>query len=292
MWFGLLSALVCAVCYGVATPLQAVAARSTADEHAGVDPGLLVRLLRQWRYLAGLGLDGLGFLTQLVALRSLPLFVVQAVMSGSIAVTAVLAARWFGMRLSRTEWWAVAVLCAGLALLGLSARTEGTAHVGFSFHLGLLIAAVVCVLAGLAVGRLPTGSRTALLGLVSGLGFGLVGIAGRIISNLHVGALAIDPAVYAVVVAGVVGALFYATAMQRGGVVAATAMMVLGETVLPAIIGVTMLGDQARAGWQPVAAVGFVVAVASAVLLARFGGVEQASGEDPAADAVGVSSSD
>jgi drug/metabolite transporter (DMT)-like permease len=286
----MVSAVLCAVCYGVATPLQAVAARATSDDRAGVDPGLLVKLLGQWRYVLGLGLDVLGFLTQLAALRSLPLFVVQAVMSGSIAVTAVIAARWFRMTLSVAEWSAVAVMCLGLALLGLSAKSEGTGHAGFAFHLGLLVAAVVFVLAGLAAGRLPTGPRTALLGLVSGLGFGVVGIAGRVIPSLAPGVLVTDPATYAVIVAGVVGALFYATAMQRGGVVAATAMMVLGETVLPAIIGVTMLGDQARSGWQSIAVGGFVLAVASAVLLARFGSVEQSPPRDGAAQSVGVGS--
>ena len=43
-----------------------------------VDPGLIVRLLRQWRFVASLGIDLLGFLAQLVALRRLPLFAVQA----------------------------------------------------------------------------------------------------------------------------------------------------------------------------------------------------------------------
>ncbi|HWC83770.1 MAG TPA: hypothetical protein VG756_27745 [Pseudonocardiaceae bacterium] len=287
MWFGLVSALACALCYGVATPMQAAAARSTADDRAGIDPGLLVRLLGQWRYLLGLGLDGLGFLTQLAALRSLPLFVVQAVMSASIAVTAVLAVRWFGMRMSSVEWSAVGVLCAGLGLLGLSAQGEGAGHASFGFHLGLLIAAVACVLAGIAVGRLPTGPRTALLGLVAGLGFGVVGLAGRVIPSLSPAVLVRDPAVYAVIVAGIVGALFYATAMQRGGVVAATAMMVLGETVLPALIGVLVLGDRARAGFAPVAVLGFVIAVSAAVLLARFGEVPKPLQDK---ESVGVSS--
>ena len=289
MWFGLISALACAVCYGTATPLQAAAARAASDDRAGVDPGLIVRLLGQWRYLCGLGLDVLGFVTQLAALRTLPLFVVQAVMSASIAVTAVLATRWFGMRLSGTEWGAVGVLCVGLTLLGLSAHDQGTGHAGPRFHLALLIAALVFVAAGVGAGRLPTGPRTALLGLISGLGFGVVGLAGRVIPSLAPGILLRDPATYAVIVAGVVGALFYATAMQRGGVVAATAKRVHGETVLPALIGVLMLGDHARAGFAPVAVSGFVIAVAGAVALARFGEVPKPKLDN---DSVGVVNSD
>ena len=60
---GLLLALGCSVCYGTATVLQAAATRSVdaGDSDSGVDAALLLRALRQWRYLVGIGLDGLGF---------------------------------------------------------------------------------------------------------------------------------------------------------------------------------------------------------------------------------------
>jgi hypothetical protein len=51
----------------------------------------------------------------------------------------------------------------------------------------------------------------------------------------------------------------------------ATAAVVLAETIPPAIIGVVFLGDQTRPGLSVVAWGGFVLAVASAVMLARFG---------------------
>ena len=63
MLIGLLLALGCSVCYGTATVLQAAATRSvnSGDSDSGVDAALLLRALRQWRYLVGIGLDGLGF---------------------------------------------------------------------------------------------------------------------------------------------------------------------------------------------------------------------------------------
>lgn len=70
-------ALGAAVCFGTATVFQAVAARAAAGPAeagrggAGTDAALLLRALRQWCYLAGLTLDGLGFLLQIAALRSL-----------------------------------------------------------------------------------------------------------------------------------------------------------------------------------------------------------------------------
>src|SRR5208337_1815778 len=70
-----------------------------------------------------------------------------------------------------------------------------------------------------------------------------------------------------------------------GSVTVATAAVVLAETIPPAVIGVVFLGDQTRPGLAVVAWAGFFLAVASAVMLARFGEAHHA--EDVAmADAV------
>ncbi|HEX3648370.1 MAG TPA: hypothetical protein VHV49_08075 [Pseudonocardiaceae bacterium] len=268
MWVGLVCALFSAVCYGTAAALQAVAARAAKDDRPGVDPRLLLRMLRQWRFVGSLGLDWVGFAAQAVALRSLPLFVVQSAQAASIAVTAVCAARWFRLTLSRTEWTSVAAVCAGLALLGASASSQGAGHAFPAFHYGLLFASVLLVTGGVLAGRLTDQARTVMLGLCAGLLFGLLGIAVRVVS---LPGLLADPATYAVAVAGVTGGWLYASAMQRGSVVGATAVVLLGETVPPALIGLLFLGDHARPGWLPAAGAGFAVALAGALLLARFG---------------------
>jgi drug/metabolite transporter (DMT)-like permease len=270
MWFGLACALLAAVAYGIASVLQAIAARSTQDSSGGVDPRLLVRVLRQWRYLLGLGLDLLGFLAQLTALRVLPLFLVQAALAASLAVTA-LTTLTLGVRLGRREWTAVVVVCAGLALLGASAQAEGSAPVGPGFHLALPVVTVLLGGAGLLAGRARPGVRTPALGLVAGLCFGVVAVSGRVITSLDPLRLLTDPAVYTVAAAGVLAMLFYATALQRGSVTAATAMMVLGETVAPSAVGALLLGDTTRPGFGLLALTGFALAVVAALALARFG---------------------
>jgi drug/metabolite transporter (DMT)-like permease len=281
MWVGLISALFAALCYGVASTVQAVVAQGTKDDKHGVDPRLLVRLLRQWKYLASVALDLVGLVAQIAALRTLPLFLVQAALSASIAVTAVLAVKWFGVRLSGVEWSAVGVVCAGLALLGLSAESQGAGEGSRAFHWWLLIAAILLAGVGWLVGRLPDSRRTPLLGVVSGLEFGALGLALRVIPNFDILKLLTDPATYTVVVAGIVAGLFYASALQRGGVVVATAMMLIGETIPPAVLGVWLLGDHARPGWTPVAIAGFVVAVGGACLLARFGEITKPEQKAP-----------
>ncbi len=118
-------ALGAAVCFGTATVLQAMAARAANTGEGGGEAALFLRAVRQWRYLAGLALDGLGFLLQVAALRSIPLYTVGAALASSLAVTAVVAARLLRVRLSGGEWGAVALVCTGLALLGVASGTEG-----------------------------------------------------------------------------------------------------------------------------------------------------------------------
>ncbi|MFD9890786.1 hypothetical protein ACFWY9_15680 [Amycolatopsis sp. NPDC059027] len=273
MWWGLLCALGAACAYGVASVMQAVAARAAdngGDDRAGVDPRLLVRVLGQWRFVVGVGLDVLGFVAQIAALHVLPLFVVQAALAASLAVTAV-AARVLGIRLGGREWAAVGLVCAGLALLGTSAESEGSDPVGLGFRLVLIGAVVVLGIGGFVAGKAGRRVRTPALGLVAGLCFGAVAIAGRVIPSLAPLDLLTDPATYTVVVAGPMAMLFYATALQRGSVTTSTAMMVLGETVFPSLIGIFALGDRTRPGFAIVAVAGFVLAVAAALALARFG---------------------
>lgn len=285
----MLCALFAAVCYGVASAVQAVAARATRDDGRGVDPRLLFRLLRQWRYLASLGLDVVGLVAQVTALRMLPLFLVQSAMAASIVATALIATRWFGMRLSRPEWLSVAVVCAGLAMLGAAAQSQGGGHGAHKFHYGLLVFTVVLALLGIAAGRMADPARTAALGLISGLGFGALGTAIRVLPSLAIPDLIRDPAIYAAIVAGILAGWFYASALQRGGVVAATAMMLIGETVPPSAIGVLLLGDHTRHGWAPIAVAGFVVALVGALALARFGEIGSEEPK-PEAEPMGVSS--
>jgi hypothetical protein len=129
----------------------------------------------------------------------------------------------------------------------------------------------VLAAAGIAAGKASRRLRTPALGLVAGLSFGVVAIAGRIIPSLAPLDLLTDPATYTVAVAGGMAMLFYATALQRGSVTTSTAMMVLGETVFPSLVGVLVLGDRTRPGFAVVAIAGFALAVAAALALARFG---------------------
>ncbi|AKA05646.1 membrane protein [Streptomyces noursei ZPM] len=272
MLLGMICALASAVCFGTASVFQAVAARDTpAGTGSGVDARLLLRVLTQWRYLLGLALDGLGFLLELVALRTLPIYTVGAALAATLAVTAVVAAPVLGTRLKRAEWSAVAVVCGGLALLALSSGTEGHRTGGPALRIGVLAFALALLAGGALAGRLPDRARAAALGLGSGFGFGVVEVAVRLIDGFGPADLLTNPATYALLVGGGAAFLLLTAALQRGSVTTATAGMVIGETLGPALVGVAWLGDRTRDGLAPLTVTGFALAVAGALALARFG---------------------
>jgi drug/metabolite transporter (DMT)-like permease len=273
--FALLAAAGSAVSYGFASVLQAIGAKSAPDSGT-VDPRLLARLVRQTPFVIGILFDMGGAALQFIALRTLPLFLVQATQSANLAVTAVLAVPLLKARLYARHWWAVVGVCAGLAMLAFSAGEENAKEPSFAFRLGLLACVAVLTAAGLIAGRLEKksdgsvlGSST--LGAVAGLGFGLTALGARSLTNLSLSHVIRDPALYAIIGGGVTGFLFFATGLQRGAVTAVSAAVVVGETALPALVGVLALGDHTRPGFAPLAVIGFLLAVAGALALSRFG---------------------
>src|SRR5947199_5140147 len=269
MLLGLFAALASSVCYGVATVLQAVSARA-APHTADVDPRLLLRLSRQVPFVAGVALDVIGFGLQFLALRLVPLFLVQAAMSANLAVTALLAVPVLRVRLGRRDWTAMAMVCLGLALLALAAGPEGHRDPHRPARFILPACVLLLAAAGFAAGRLPDPARSAVLGAVAGLGFGVVALAARMLPGFTSGRMISDPATYALVGGGIIAFLFFATGLQ-GAVTVTTAAVVVGETTAPAAVGVVWLGDQVRRGFVPVGLTGFLLALTGALLLARFG---------------------
>jgi drug/metabolite transporter (DMT)-like permease len=270
MIIGLLAAALSAVCYGIASVLQASAAQTEHDA-GGVDARLLARLARRGPFVAGLVLDVIAFAGQFVALRYLAVFVVQAVQAGNLAVTAIAAVPLLGARLAGREWAAIAAVCGGLVLLAVASGSDRVAPVGMAVRWWLLAAAVAMTIFGLVVGRLTIRFAPVMLGFVAGLGFGIVALSARVLTDLRIGHLVSDPALYALGIGGFVSFLFYATALQRYAVTTVTAAVIIAETLFPALVGVVVLGDGTRPGFVPVAVLGFVVSICGAIQLARFG---------------------
>ncbi len=285
MTLGLLAAITAALGYGLASVLQAKAAESTASagEAAPTFRSTITTMLSAV-FILGLCLDGIAFVANLVAARELPLFLAQPIVSANLIVTAVAAGLFLGVVLTRRERVAVVVVVLALVALALTAGEEGGPTSGWAgrnhdlMHWGVLLVAIVLMVGGLVLVRVASGPAVAAAaGLMAGALFGVMVVAVRIadgIDPFSVTALLADPAVYAVVLAGVGGFYLFTVALQTGSVNAAAAALVVGETVIPAVVGMVLLGDQVRAGWWAVAVLAFVAAVGGAVTIALAGSAQ------------------
>ncbi len=267
MILGLGCALFAAVAYGSASVLQAVAAQRT-EQGSGLDPRLMVRLARSVPYLSGLGLDLAGFVASLVALRTLPLFLVQSAVASSVGVTAVIAAA-IGVRLRGREVASLIVLAAGLVMLALSAQPEQGAPITLTYRWGLLASVVLLGAAGAIAARHGGRSSAPALAFLAGLAFTVVAVSARSLAlPSPLWQIVADPGLWAILAHSALGMLLFATALQRGSVTTAVALMFAVETVVPAVIGLAFLGDRTRAGYAPIAAVGFILTIAGTLALA------------------------
>ncbi len=280
MTWGLLSALAAAVAFGVGALLQAMAARREPAT-SGVDLRLLFRLLRHPAYVVAVLLYLSGFLLHLVALRTAPLFLAQAVISSSVAVTAVLAARVVAAPFGRVEQVAVVGVCVGLFVLAVAADSHGQVSTAPGERSLLLVSAAAVVGLGWLVGRFHGEAASTVLSLLSGCGYAVVAVAARVVPDLDPGTLVRDPATYALVVSGPVAFLLYSTALQRAGVLVTTSALVVTQTAVPALVGVALLGDQVRAGWGVGAVLAFGLALTCVYTLARRDSLAEPSAGSP-----------
>jgi hypothetical protein len=258
-----------ALCYGAGSVLEQVGARREAPA-GSLDPRLLLRLTRRLPWLAGAGADVAGWLLCLAALRTLPLFAVQAAVAASVGITALLSRAVFGVRLTRGHRVALVVLGAGLLLLGLAAAPERSRQLDGIARVVLAVGPAVVAAAAFPLARSAQGDAgAARLGMLAGLAFSGTAVVGRV---LHVPAhpltLAWDPLAWALLGYGLLGTLLFALALQRGSATAASAALFAVETVVPAAVGLALLGDQARPAFGPLALAGFLATVGAALALA------------------------
>lgn len=273
MGIGLAAGLVAAVLYGVAAPLQAIAARRLPD-----GPFLLVLRSgsRDRLMFVSVVLYLLGWVLQVVAVVRLPLYLAQSLVAASLLFTAFASARLVGERPARRHLVALGMVSVGLTLLVVAAGRPGTHHFGSSFTVGLWLGLVTLVGLAAAAGRLPGRGGGTLTGVLAGAAYGGAPLAVRAIGHPHVDPLTSATAV-SVVLFGVLGFTLYASAMQRTTVTAATAPLVITETLMPAVVGVVFLNDGVRSGWWPGIAAGLALCVGGALGVADVEPTEETS---------------
>jgi drug/metabolite transporter (DMT)-like permease len=225
----------------------------------------------QPRYVAGLFTDLIAWGCSVLALRALPVFAVQAVIGGTIALTAVVGARLIGARLPTSTRIAVAACLVGLVVVAASAGSEHPPVQQRGVDVVLLVSLLLLAVAVLA---LRQGRHAWPLALVSGMGFGGTALSVRAAhvqtgEGLDIGLLLGQTSTYLVVGFWLVGMIGYTAALNRSDVGAVTAVFTVTEVLIPGMAGILLLGDPVRPGWGWVLALGLALAVAGTVLIAK-----------------------
>ncbi|MFC0314825.1 EamA/RhaT family transporter [Gordonia phosphorivorans] len=288
---GIIAGMMAAVAYGMSTVLRALGARRVAvaereaAENEGAPPpstdpsapptmSSTVATLGDPAFILGTVMVVIGFAGGAIAARFLPLFLAQSIVSANLVVTALVATFMLNIRLHTRDWVAIWMVVLSLCLLGISSAPQAEDHAARSFHWILLAAAFVIGAIGL-VGVYRFGKYAAFVGgFAGGLQFGVIAIAVRVLDGVapfDPVQLLTDPAAWAIAVAGASGFYVQTVALQVGAVNGVTAVLVVGETAGPSIIGVLFLGDHAHPGLGWLAVAGFVGAVIGAILVAWYG---------------------
>ncbi|MFI9643672.1 hypothetical protein ACIG87_27060 [Micromonospora sp. NPDC051925] len=258
------------VAYGFANMLQSVAAARTTVHHT-FDPGLLLRLAGHRTYLIGLFCQVTGFVLAFLARRDLPLFLVQASVAAGLGVTALLGVVVLKWRLPAAEVALLVLLFAGISALVLSAQPAPSKGLGTAGLIALAVALGAIGLLGFFAVRLHGAPGSVALGSLAGMAFSAAAVAARPLASApSAEAFVRDPLLYLLIAHSLVGQLLLGLAMQRGSTTAAVAAMDAAGAVPAAIVGLLLLNDKIWPGREWLAAVGFLITLASVIGLTRY----------------------
>lgn len=243
----------------------------------------LINLRRQWLYFLGLGVDMVGFASATVALHRLPLFLVQSVLAFSIGVTATIAAL-MGTRLAAAGWAALGIDVVGLCLLAVAAEPGPARALPAGWDWALPGMAVVVAAIAWYVRRRNDALAGPLLAFDTGLGFAAVSVSARTLNIPDpLWQVVLEPSVWAIVVNGLVAAVVFAMALQKGGATSVTAIMFSTNTAVSSLVGLLYLDDRVRPGFGGLAVAGFVLAIAGAIGTAHYASIARGRNRRPAA---------
>jgi drug/metabolite transporter (DMT)-like permease len=247
---GLLLAVGCALSTNVGFLFKHRGARSVA----AVD---VRHPLRSARALFGCKMFSVGmliacgsWLLHIGAMSFAPLSLVQAVLAGGVVLLAVMAERLFGLAIGRRQWFGLAAMASGLAMLGLTLPAAHGADSQFSLPAmiafeGGLIAAGLLLILGPRVGA-PSEHHGVMLGAASGILFGVSDVAIKAISGM-VGAHGLlgfaSPWTLLCVAASIVAFFSSARSFQDGEAVPVIAVTGTAANMAGIVGGIFVFGD-------------------------------------------------
>lgn len=267
-------ALLAAAGNAVASVLQRRAVRLVPQQKA-FRPSLILVLIRDRVWLAGIAALIGGFLFQAAALSTGALALVQPLLIIELPFTMVLISWVFGVNLDRRSWLAVGTMTAGLTVfLASAAPGPGLRHPMSAEWVTATVATVGALVGLVMMAQLVTGARrAAALGVATGIGFAFTAtFIKESTSIFRRGPVALVASwqLYAMVIAGLCSLFLLQNTLQSGSLVAAQPALTVSDPLAAILYGTLMFGEQVRTGWWiPLQAAGIGLIIYGSFLLAQ-----------------------
>jgi hypothetical protein len=266
-------AVLAAGCNAASNILQRKANREEPPE-AAMRLKLILDLVQRPVWLAGLATVTASFLLDAAALNFGRLAAVQPILVLELPLTLIGASLVFSAaRLRLREWSAVVIMTAGLAGLiycldPSRGHQRGVPPLTWIIGVAITVGGMAACIA--ASSRGGPSRRPALLGLASGIGFGLTAAFMKSATGgLHHGAFGIFETwtTYAMALSGLAAMFLMQNALQAGRLIAAQPGITLADPGVAILWGVLAFGEQIRSGLFLIGTVGSGVALAVGVVV-------------------------
>ncbi len=240
LMLSLAAAFGCAILNGIAVILEKTGVDQIPLTNSSFN--IIWHLKNNYLYILGIILDLIAWLLTIYAVFRLPLFIVQPIIALSIIITVILENLIFKKTITSKMLISFLVIIVGLILLAMVAKTQTVPPINSNIKWSIVLFPIVLIIAGIISLKI---SNKTVLAVLSGLSFGGVSIAGRVLGvhgiNLYI---LENPIIWAIIVYGLVGIYFFTLALKKNSASLVNAIMIGAETMFPIIIGVLILGDR------------------------------------------------
>ncbi|MEU0880663.1 hypothetical protein ABZ345_18825 [Lentzea sp. NPDC005914] len=260
---GYLELVISTTLYGLGIVAQTVAAQR-ADRRPGTGMGLLARLAKDRLYLLGFAGQVGGFGFAFLARAELPLYLVQAGSSCAVGLATAFGLLVLKWRVRPVEIAVLIMMAAGLVLLVTASESSVAKDIPTVPGLVLLGLPLLGVVFG---SRALQGANAVIISVLAGTAFAVVAIIGRAVAAEPVLDLLLNPLMWLLVVAALIGQSRLAVALQRGTATSSVAAMDATTVVLTSVVGIGMLGDRITPGWEWAVGFGMTLVVAGVLTL-------------------------
>ena len=259
-------ALATALFYAISNVLELLEAEKVPDEFA-MRPSLLLRLVKQPRWLLGLLSDFGGYLCHAAALGLATVVFVEPILATGILMSLFIGSRFVHRPVRLRDWIAAVVLSGGLALFLYEVSPTGGRELARTREWVIagpsaIAAVAICMLLGSATDGRP---RAALLGVAAGIAFGVSALLTKaLVHYLGDGLFNWVPhwEPYALAVAAIGGVIVAQSALQTGALGAAVGAIEAMSVISGSLFGLFLLNERVGAhGFVEISAV--VVSIAA-----------------------------